>query len=303
MSVAVPLDQHVGGWQDNEREKSGAEEAPNHRGGEALHDLRPGAGGVWLLAERRLETEKKRTEKGGRDRARPPESNRHTGCWLERGGDTSRNRTVFCTIHWLAGSKIHRAAARYAQRTSPPRARQKTETGRQVLTTSLHRAATSSHYSRNDNVRNRTDIRWASQAHKPAPGIERRGAAKREVILPSEGSAPAVKTEAIRSEEVSDCTTDCGSMVSVVQASPSQLGTDEAPHRRSWTPSETVPHGAVFGPEASTASVLVWSVSPVTPHAYCTSGAPALTSSARATRTRVFSNVWESSLIVGNIFV
>lgn len=198
--------------------------------------------------------------------------------------------------------QIHGTAARYAQRTSPPRARQKTETGRQVLTTSLHRA-TSSHYSRNDNVRNRTDIRWASQALKPAPGIERRGAAKREVILPSEGSAPAVRTEAIRSEEVSDCTTDCSSTMSVVQASPSQVGTDEAPQRRSWTPSETVPHGAVFGPEASTASVLVWSVSPVTPHAYCTSGAPALTSSARATRTRVFSNVWESSLIVGNIFV
>jgi len=65
-----------------------------------------------------------------------------------------------------------------------------------------------------------------------------------------------------------------------------------------------VPHGAVFGPEASTASVLMESVSPVTPHAYCTSGAPALKSSANATRTRVDRNVEEREIIPeGELFL
>lgn len=40
---------------------------------------------VWLLSEGRMETEKECAENGGRDRKGPQESNRHTGCWLERG--------------------------------------------------------------------------------------------------------------------------------------------------------------------------------------------------------------------------
>ena len=143
-------------------------------------------------------------------------------------------------------------------------------------------------------------MRLKSRTVPSALGADREEAPMRcDEASSSEERSPPGRAGAIRNEELPECTPDCASTVSVVQAAPSQPGDD--PQRRSWTSPERAPHGAAFDPGTSTASVLVVNASPVTPHAYCASGAPTLRSSASATSTRVFSNVRASSLMGGSL--